>query len=50
MTKTKADLVRGWLDRAERDLRATLNEFGAPEILTDIVCFHTQQAAEKYLT
>ncbi len=49
MRKTKADLVRGWLDKARRDFQAALNEFGAAEILTDIVCFHAQQAAEKYI-
>lgn len=49
MKKNEADLVRGWLEKAWRDLKTALDELTASEPLTDIVCFHAQQAAEKYL-
>jgi len=43
--KGKADLVNGWLAKAESDLTA------GQQLLTsgpyDIVCFHAQQAIEK---
>jgi HEPN domain-containing protein len=38
-------LVRQWISRAENDL---LN-LAAQEIPWDTICFHSQQAAEKYL-
>lgn len=47
--KSKADLVRGWLEKARRDLVTAQNGLSASEFFTDVVCFHAQQAAEKYL-
>ena len=38
-----------WLDKAEHDLLNIENNLQAPEIPWDTVCFHTQQAAEKFL-
>lgn len=49
MRKGKADLVRGWLEKARRDFNTAVNSLNAVELFTDIVCFHAQQAAEKYL-
>ena len=49
MRKDKTDLVRGWLEKARRDLQVALHELSSPEPLTDIICFHAQQAVEKYL-
>jgi len=49
MRKTKADLVRGWLEKARRDIETAVRELRRAEPFTDIVCFHAQQAAEKYL-
>jgi len=49
MKKTKLDIVKGWLRKAERDFRVAGRELERPEPYTDIVCFHAQQAAEKYL-
>ena len=46
--KNQADLVKSWLRKAESDLanaRLCLNAQAA----LDTVCFHAQQAAEKYL-
>jgi HEPN domain-containing protein len=49
MRKTKSDLVRGWLEKARRDLVIAEKELASASPFTDIVCFHAQQAAEKYL-
>ena len=39
-----------WVDKAEHDLRAAEHLLQFQEGgLTDIVCFHCQQCAEKYL-
>jgi HEPN domain-containing protein len=46
--RDQADLARGWLLKGDSDLATTraLLEAGGPY---DTACFHTQQAAEKYL-
>jgi HEPN domain-containing protein len=49
MRKSKADLVRGWLEKARRDFNTAVNQLNVVEPFADIVCFHAQQAAEKYL-
>jgi HEPN domain-containing protein len=41
--------VRGWLEKGEHDLRAAQSLIDDPAPLTDVICFHCQQAAEKYL-
>jgi HEPN domain-containing protein len=47
--KIRDEFVRQWLLKAEEDFNAakSLIAYGAPFIST--VCFHSQQAAEKYL-
>ncbi|HPO16833.1 MAG TPA: HEPN domain-containing protein [Candidatus Hydrogenedentes bacterium] len=45
--KDKADLVRGWLKKAESDLTAMNASFHAGAL--DAACFHAQQAVEKCL-
>ena len=47
--ETIKKLVREWLKKARSDLRAAeaLIELDSPP--EDIICFHAQQAAEKYL-
>ncbi|RLI88759.1 MAG: hypothetical protein DRO65_04720 [Candidatus Altiarchaeales archaeon] len=47
--KNKIDLVVGWIKKGERDLKVAMRELAQQEIFTDVVCFHAQQAAEKYL-
>ncbi len=49
MKKSKMDLVRGWLEKARRDLSIAMNNINSSEPFTDIICFHAQQAAEKYI-
>jgi HEPN domain-containing protein len=41
--------TREWVRKAESDLRVARNEAAAPHPERDAVCFHCQQAAEKYL-
>ena len=44
------EIVTEWVDKAEDDFRVAQLALSAPgESLTDIVCFHCQQCAEKYL-
>lgn len=46
--KTKVDLVKGWLFKAESDLKNARICLHQGEVF-DTVCFHAQQAAEKCL-
>jgi HEPN domain-containing protein len=43
------DIVQKWIMKAEHDLKTAENAFNASEVMTDTLCFHCQQAAEKYL-
>ncbi|MGC8835307.1 MAG: HEPN domain-containing protein [Armatimonadota bacterium] len=49
MRGSKAELVRGWLEKARRDLVVAEREAGSAAPFTDIACFHAQQSAEKSL-
>ena len=49
MKKSKFDLVKRWLEKARRDLNTAHNCLDSSEPFPDIICFHAQQAAEKYL-
>jgi HEPN domain-containing protein len=49
MRSTKAELVRGWLEKARRDLAVAEREVASESPFTDIACFHAQQCAEKSL-
>lgn len=49
MKKSKIDLVKNWLEKARRDLVTAQNGFAYAETFTDIICFHAQQAGEKYI-
>jgi HEPN domain-containing protein len=44
------EYLRKWLSRADNDLKVAEHEMAAPkdELVTEAVCFHCQQAAEKY--
>jgi HEPN domain-containing protein len=46
--KTTADVVRGWLLKAESDLSNARICLAAGQAL-DTACFHAQQAAEKFI-
>lgn len=42
-------LTGQWIKAAEKDLLAAKQGLEADTIITDIICFHCQQAAEKFL-
>jgi len=48
MSATKSN-YQTWLTKAEHDLLNIENNLKAPEIPWDTICFHAQQAAEKFL-
>ncbi|MDZ7317441.1 MAG: HEPN domain-containing protein [candidate division KSB1 bacterium] len=48
MAKDLSDLVRQWQVKAENDLLTIEQLMTFAPILTDSICFHAQQAAEKY--
>jgi HEPN domain-containing protein len=41
--------TREWVRKAEGDVRVARNEAARPHPVRDAICFHCQQAAEKYL-
>ena len=43
--------VKKWLTKASNDLKVAEHVLASPkdEVITDAVCFHAQQAAEKFL-
>jgi HEPN domain-containing protein len=45
------EYVKNWLIKADSDLKIVEHELALPieEVVKDIVCFHCQQAVEKYL-
>jgi HEPN domain-containing protein len=47
----KIEYVKKWFIKADHDLQTAVNERGVDkgEVLTDTICFHCQQAVEKYL-
>jgi HEPN domain-containing protein len=49
MKKSKKDLTQGWIEKAKRDLLTAQRELNDEEPFTDIITYHAQQAAEKYL-
>ena len=49
MKKSSADLVRSWLEKARRDFVTAKNGLDSSEPFTEIICFHAQQAGEKYI-
>ncbi|MBM4166660.1 MAG: HEPN domain-containing protein [Ignavibacteria bacterium] len=47
--KTRQELVEGWLDKAERDFATAQQLLSQENVITENVCFHSQQAVEKFL-
>ena len=45
--RSKSDVVRGWLQKAESDIKAMDASLSAGAF--DAACFHAQQSVEKYL-
>jgi HEPN domain-containing protein len=53
IVKGKDEIVKGiankWIEKAEKDLLTSERELSFQDPVTDTVCFHCQQAVEKYL-
>ncbi|MBT3605322.1 MAG: HEPN domain-containing protein [Candidatus Latescibacteria bacterium] len=49
MTEPQKKLVKQWVDKALNDLLNVTNNLNADHTPWDTVCFHCQQAVEKYL-
>ena len=49
MEKDLKELLSLWKNKAENDLKVVKKELASIDPVTDIVCFHCQQAVEKYL-
>ena len=47
--KTKKELLKSWIKKAEKDLLTAEHELSFPDAVTESVCFHCQQAVEKFL-
>jgi len=47
--KTKSELVNNWLLKADNDLKSAEHELTFEDAVTETICFHSQQTAEKYL-
>lgn len=47
--KTKAELIQSWLNKAEKDLLTAAHELSFPDAVRESICFHAQQAAEKFV-
>lgn len=47
--KTKKDLINSWIKKAEKDLLAAEHELSFQNGVTESICFHCQQAVEKFL-
>ena len=47
--KSEKDLIKSWLDKAEKDLLTAKHELTFPKAVAESICFHCQQAVEKYL-
>jgi HEPN domain-containing protein len=45
----RAREVADWFRKASHDLQAARQLLASPDPLTDVICFHAQQAAEKCL-
>ena len=45
----KREIILRWLRKAESDLKSARILLDARDVVTDTICFHCQQAIEKYL-
>lgn len=49
MDEKLKEILRQWLVKGDNDLKTAEYGLKADEPITDTICFHCQQAAEKYL-
>lgn len=49
MADERLSRVQNWFQKADNDLRAIQNNLKDSDPPTDVICFHAQQAIEKYM-
>jgi len=49
MENAMKSLIEKWKIKADNDLKTISNELSSQEPVTDTICYHSQQAVEKYL-
>lgn len=49
MVNERISIVKQWFKKAENDLKTIENNFKSENPPTDAICFHAQQAVEKYI-
>lgn len=49
MNEDRQEVILVWFRKAESDLKNIRNNLASDDVPTDTVCFHAQQAIEKYL-
>lgn len=47
--KTKTELIRNWIDKAKKDLLTAEHESTFEDGVIENICFHSQQAVEKFI-
>lgn len=48
MTSFESDYIKKWIIKANNDLKAAQHEIQNADPVTDAVCFHCEQAVEKF--
>jgi len=49
MEKELIEILKLWQRKADNDLKSIANELSCDDPVTDVICFHAQQATEKFL-
>lgn len=49
MDDEKLSVVKQWFRKADNDLKSIENNLKSEDPPTDVICFHAQQAIEKYI-
>ena len=47
--KTEKELINSWIKKGKRDLLTAEHELSFLDAVTESICFHCQQAVEKFL-
>ena len=47
--RTKKEFIDSWIKKAAKDLLTAEHELSFPDAVTESICFHCQQATEKFL-
>lgn len=47
--RTKKEFINSWINKAAKDLLTAEHELSFSDAVTESICFHCQQATEKFL-